>query len=137
VSSRSGSGARLRFVQPLLPTLAETAPAGDEWLHELKHDAYRTLLVANSGDIRAFTRNGHDWTANYDLIVQAAAKRLRGRSAIIDGEVIVPTPAGLSDINAIKSAIAHSAQRLVFMAFDLLHLAGADLRRSPLRRQRL
>src|SRR5689334_5863118 len=100
----------LRFVPPLLPTLADTAPASDAWLHELKHDGYRTLLVANGADVRAYTRNGHDWTDSYAPLVAAAAKRLRGLSAVIDGEVIVPTMAGLSDINAIKSAITRTPE---------------------------
>jgi bifunctional non-homologous end joining protein LigD len=138
--SRSKGSRGLGFIA-LLPTLAETAPAGDDWVHELKHDGYRTLLVAAAGTVRAFTRNSHDWTELYAPIVAATTGKLRGRSAVIDGEVIVPTASGLSDINAIKTAIRRAPERLVFMAFDLLHLDGEDLllvslieRREQLRR---
>jgi ATP-dependent DNA ligase len=29
------------------PTLADQAPVGDDWIHELKHDGFRTMLVAD------------------------------------------------------------------------------------------
>jgi bifunctional non-homologous end joining protein LigD len=118
----------LKFIAPLLPTSAKNAPAGDDWIHELKHDGYRTVLVADGHRVRAFTRNGHDWSDVYTPLVGAAAKKLGTRTAIIDGEVIVPDTRGLSDINAIKPAISRAPQRLLFMAFDLLHLDGKDLR---------
>jgi ATP-dependent DNA ligase len=47
----------------------------------------------NDGKVQAFTRNGNDWTARYPAIV-AAAEKLRCRSAVIDGEVIVQDESG-------------------------------------------
>ena len=79
-------------------------PQGDEWLHEIKHDGYRTLVVVDSGDARAYTRTGLDWTKRYPGIVNAAAK-LKCRSAIFDGEVIVQDERGVSDFDAPMSAI--------------------------------
>jgi bifunctional non-homologous end joining protein LigD len=35
----------LAFISPLKPTLAATPPEGDQWLHEVKHDGYRTELI--------------------------------------------------------------------------------------------
>jgi DNA ligase D-like protein (predicted ligase) len=129
---------RLSFIEPLLPSSAPVAPEGDDWIHELKHDGYRTLLVVNQDRVRAFTRRGNDWTDIYQPIVAAAAK-LRCRSAIIDGEVIVQNEDGLADFLALKLALNRDRSRLVFFAFDLLHLNGEDLRREPLvaRRERL
>ena len=37
----------LRFVEPLLPTLVTEPPSGGGWLHEIKHDGNRTLLVVD------------------------------------------------------------------------------------------
>jgi bifunctional non-homologous end joining protein LigD len=37
--------AQLGFVPPLIPVLVEKPPAGDGWLHEIKHDGYRTRLI--------------------------------------------------------------------------------------------
>jgi bifunctional non-homologous end joining protein LigD len=104
------------------------APAkGDGWLHEIKYDGYRTQLVVEDGAARAFTRNGHDWTAKYGPIV-AASNTLPCTSAIIDGELIVQGENGVSDFAALRSAIYKEPHRLLFFAFDLLHLNGHDLR---------
>jgi bifunctional non-homologous end joining protein LigD len=73
----------------------------------------------------------HDWTALYGRIVSAAA-HLRCRSAIFDVEVIVQDANGISDFDALRSAIENEPHRLLFFAFDLLHLNGKDLRRAPL-----
>jgi bifunctional non-homologous end joining protein LigD len=73
---------RLKFIPPMLPTLAEEPPRGADWLHEIKHDGYRTQLAIENGTARAYTRRGFDWTDKYQPIVQAAAK-LPARSAIM------------------------------------------------------
>jgi len=35
-------------------------PAGPDWLHEIKHDGYRLIVVRDGARVRLFTRNGHD-----------------------------------------------------------------------------
>src|SRR5579871_4898988 len=50
------------------PQLAETAdapPKSAGWIHEIKHDGYRTLVFFENGHARLITRNGHDWTNRY------------------------------------------------------------------------
>jgi bifunctional non-homologous end joining protein LigD len=69
----------------MLPSLVLEAPAGDDWIHEIKFDGYRTMLAVDRGETRAFTRNGHDWSDSYPPIVAEAAK-LQCQSAVIDGE---------------------------------------------------
>lgn len=108
------------------PRLVEAPPAGNGWLHEIKYDGYRTQILIEDG-ARAFTRNGHDWTAKYGPIVQAA-ETLPCASAIIDGELVVQDENGVSDFAALRSAITSAPHQLVFFAFDLLHLNGHDLR---------
>jgi bifunctional non-homologous end joining protein LigD len=121
----------LGFVKPQLPTLVEAPPVGDGWLHEIKHDGNRTLVLIEDGRVRAFTRNGHDWTDKYRRVVACAAT-LRCRSAILDGESVVQDERGLSDFPALRRAMHQEPHRLAFFAFDLLHLDGADLRSLPL-----
>jgi bifunctional non-homologous end joining protein LigD len=77
------------------------------WIHEIKHDGYRTLLIIERRKARAYSRNGFDWGERYAGIIKAATK-LDCRSAIIDGEVIVQNEQGISDFDALKSAIASS-----------------------------
>jgi ATP dependent DNA ligase domain len=122
----SRTNGHLGFIEPQLPTLVDQPPFGDDWIHEIKHDGYRTLFVIDNGLTRAYTRNGFDWTDRYPAITKAAAK-LDCRSAIIDGEVIVQDEHGVSDFEALKSAIRWQPQRLILCAFDLFHLNGKDL----------
>jgi ATP-dependent DNA ligase len=118
--------------------LSAEPPKGEGWIHEIKHDGFRTLLRIDGTDVRAFSRGGHDWSDKYGRIIEAAGK-LRCRSALIDGEVIVQDKNGLSDFAALRTAMEAAPHRLVMFAFDLLFLDGEDLRRLPLieRRARL
>ena len=121
----------LGFINPQLATSVDHPPPRAGWIHEVKHDGYRTLLIIERRKARAYTRNGFDWTGRYPGIINAAIK-LGCRSAIIDGEVIVQDKDGVSDFDALKSAIRWRPKSLVFCAFDLLHLNGKDLRDRPL-----
>jgi ATP-dependent DNA ligase len=128
---KAGPPARLSFVDFQLPTLVDQPPEGDGWLHEVKHDGYRTELIVEQGRARALTRSGFDWSDKYRPIVDEAA-RLEAKSAIVDGEVIVFDDKGVSDFQALRSAIRWQPERLVFVAFDIMHLDGNDLRHLPL-----
>jgi ATP-dependent DNA ligase len=82
------------------------------------------------GKARAFSRNGHEWTEKYPRVASDAAK-IRCRSAVLDGEVIVQDEHGRSDLEALYRAMAEEPHRIVFFAFDLLHLDGDDLCPRP------
>ena len=55
---------RLKFVEPLMPTLVEKPPEGDAWIHEVKFDGYRSQIVIDEEGTRPFTRRSLDWTSN-------------------------------------------------------------------------
>jgi bifunctional non-homologous end joining protein LigD len=118
-----------------IPTLVPEPPSEQGWIHEIKHDGYRTLLVIDRSRVRAFSRHGRDWTAPYKRVVDAAAK-LSCKAALIDGELSVQDENGMSDFDALRSAIHKARHRLVLFAFDLLHHNGKDLRRTPLLERR-
>jgi ATP-dependent DNA ligase len=46
----------------MLPSLVSEPPKGGAWIHEIKHDGYRTLLAVDGERTRAFTRRGNDWS---------------------------------------------------------------------------
>jgi len=71
-------------------------------------------------------------------VIKACAS-LACRSALLDGEIVVEDTNGVSDFDSLPSAIRHEPHRLVFYAFDLLHLDSQDLRQRELldRRARL
>ncbi|AZO41359.1 ATP-dependent DNA ligase [Mesorhizobium sp. M7D.F.Ca.US.005.01.1.1] len=126
---------RLKFIEPLMPTLVEKPPEGDDWIHEVKFDGYRSQLIIDEDGTRIFTRRGLDWTSKYrDLVKEAAS--LGGESAIVDGEIIVLNEAGLSDFGELRKAITRRQHDLYFVAFDLLHLNGHDLRDMALEERR-
>jgi bifunctional non-homologous end joining protein LigD len=71
--------------QPCLPTRGTKVPTGPDWIHEVKYDGYRMLVARKDKRVRLFSRNGHDWTARYLWIVEAALRN-RQTSFVIDGE---------------------------------------------------
>jgi ATP-dependent DNA ligase len=54
--SRHAFKSLLGFIRPEIPTLVPGPPSGEGWIHEIKYDGYRTLIVIDRGQVRAFTR---------------------------------------------------------------------------------
>jgi bifunctional non-homologous end joining protein LigD len=101
-------------------------------VHEVKVDGYRAQLHVREGTTRVFSRRGNDWTERFASIANDA-KRVPVKQAVIDGEVIVASPDGLSDFNALQTELANErSDQMTFYAFDLLYADGFDLRRAPL-----
>jgi bifunctional non-homologous end joining protein LigD len=116
--------------EPCIPTRGTSVPAGPDWLHEIKHDGYRLIVQRDGARVRLLTRNGHDWTARYPLIVEAALRN-RQTSFVIDGEAVLLGVDGISDFNGLHSR-RHDDEVQLY-AFDILALNGEDLRKLPLR----
>ena len=120
------------FIEPCDPTLQERAPVGGNWVYEIKTDGYRAQVHICDGEVTIYSRSGYDWTEQFAAIAKAAAK-LKVRSAIIDGEVAVLGNTGLPDFQALCRELGNpESKRLIYHAFDLLHLNGADLRPATL-----
>jgi len=85
-----------------LPNKADKVPAGSDWLHEVKHDGYRMMLIREQGRVRLISRGGHNWARRFPLIVTAALK-LRQEHFVLDGETVVLGPDGVSDFAALRS----------------------------------
>ena len=50
-----------------LPIKADKVPAGPDWLHEVKYDGYRMMLIREHGRVRLISRGGHDWARRFHL----------------------------------------------------------------------
>src|SRR5258708_8406531 len=97
--------------------------------HEINHDGYRLIVVRDGARVRLFTRNDHDWSSRYPLIVEAALKN-RQTSFVIDGEAVLLGVDSISDFNGLHSR-RHDDEVQLY-AFDILSLEGDDLRGLPL-----
>jgi bifunctional non-homologous end joining protein LigD len=119
---------QLRF-EPCLPRLAKAPPAGQGWIHEIKHDGFRIIAHRDTSGVRLLTRNCYDFSARFPLIV-AAVEALPAVSCVVDGEAIACDERGLSVFEMIRWRQHDTAVTLC--AFDLMELDGEDLRREPI-----
>jgi bifunctional non-homologous end joining protein LigD len=119
------------FIENSDPTLRDRPPSGHGWAFEIKIDGYRGQLQIDGKKVIVYSRSGHDWTAQFAPIAEAA-RALRARNAVIDGEVAVLGTTGLPDFQALRRELGKpNSKLLTFNAFDLLHLDGLDLRAAP------
>ena len=59
------------WIEPQLTRLAEEAPEGTDWLHEIKYDGYRMHARIGSDKIQLLTRTGLDWSRRYKRAIEA------------------------------------------------------------------
>jgi bifunctional non-homologous end joining protein LigD len=119
------------FIAPALATSITKVPSGERWIHEIKFDGYRVQVHLANSSVKVFTRRGHDWTNRFKKIADDAW-HINAGSAIIDGEVIVPSEDGVSDFSVLQNELRGKSNKLVLYAFDLLYLNGFDMRKAPL-----
>src|SRR3954471_11576854 len=113
------------FIQPCQPTLSDTVPTGPEWIHELKHDGYRLLVLKDGDRVRLWSRHGRDWSLNF-LAIAAAVRALPYPSIMIGGEAVAHCPKGLPDYYQLMGDDGQA--KACLYASDLLHLGRDDLR---------
>ena len=117
------------WIPPQLSQLVEKAPSGPQWLHEIKLDGFRMAARIERGEAKLLTRTGLDWTARYPGMSTALAA-VRAKTAYLDGELCGVGADGLPSFAEMQAATdGAGGVRLVFYAFDLLHLDGRDTAR--------
>lgn len=117
-------------IEPELPSLAEAPPSGQDWAHEIKFDGYRILASVEQGKVTLSTRRGNDWTDRMPALAEAL-RTIPVKTALLDGELVSLDERGVSDFQSLQDALGGGSARkprLVYFAFDLLHLNGIDLR---------
>jgi ATP-dependent DNA ligase len=112
-----------------LPVKAATVLSGPDWLHEIKHDGYRMIVIRERERVRLITMGGNDWTERYPWIVEAARK-IRQQQFVIDGEAVVLGVDGISNFEDLQSRRYDDEVQLY--AFDMLAGDGDDYRGLPL-----
>ena len=90
------------------------------------------------GKVQLLTRSGLDWTTKYPATA-AALSKLPVKTAYIDGELCGVRPDGVTSFEMMQRASDGGSGALIYYAFDLLELDGADVASMPLleRKERL
>ena len=120
-----------------LCTLTDHIPVGGDWLFEMKFDGYRAQVAISGSNVVVYTRNGHDWTRQFKVILPPLQRLTKG-AVLIDGEIVAIDSQGRTNFSMLKTGIA-AGMPLKFYAFDLLEFDGEDLSNQPLlkRKERL
>ena len=130
-------------VSPMLAEAAEHPFSRDGWVFELKHDGVRILAArAPAGGVVLYYRTGRDTTASFPEIARALA-HLPCDDFIVDGEVVALDERGIASFELLQNRLGQTdpaalgravvAIPVVMFCFDLLAVAGHDLRTLPLR----
>jgi DNA ligase D-like protein (predicted ligase) len=133
-----------RWCEPMAATLAPEArlPTGDDggWLFEPKLDGVRILAWVVDGEVTLLSRNRIHQEDVYPEVVDGLAEGV-AVDAVVDGEVVAYEDDGRTSFTRLQqrmhvhdeAASRRSPVRVVFVAFDLLWVAGRDVRDLPLR----
>ena len=109
-----------------------TCRAHRGFVYELKLNGYRVQAHQHDGRVRLYTRSGLDWTNRFPTIA-ADVGRLPASKIVIDGEVISADAQGRPNFSTLQDDLKQRRyDRMVYYAFDLLHLDGFDTRAAPL-----
>ena len=120
------------FISPQLARPVSSVPLGKEWIHELKFDGYRLIAVHQNGKVKLYTRKGLDWTYRFEIIAHKLGK-LSKKNFVMDGEAVVFDKNGRSRFGNLQQALQEGkGKQISFVAFDLLHFDGLNLRELPL-----
>ncbi len=132
-------------LRPMLATPDSTPFRRRGWLFELKYDGVRALAEKHGVQARIFARSGADRTTQYAEIANAL-RHLPIDDAVIDGEIVAVDALGKSSFERIQrrftpsdpEAVAQARREIpvAFYAFDLLGVAGYDLRELPLSKRK-
>ena len=115
-----------KIIHPELAFLVNEPPVDKEWLHEIKLDGYRIIVFINNNKIKFITRNQKDCTAKFPYHV-AALKKLKLKSAILDGELVALNEKQHSDFQLLQNSISNQdTSKLVYYIFDLIYYDGED-----------
>jgi ATP-dependent DNA ligase len=80
-------GWRHGFVRPCERRWSTRPTAGPSWLHEVKHDGFRTLARKQGGRVQVWSRLGADFT--YRFRRSSSGSRPQVDRALIDREAVV------------------------------------------------
>jgi ATP-dependent DNA ligase len=93
-----------------------------------KQDGFRIIVQRDGDRVRLFTRNRHDWSTRYPLIVEAA-HRIKTTRFVLDGESVLLGVDGISDFDGLYGG--KHIDEIQLYAFDILGLSTCARTTSP------
>ena len=93
------------------------------WIFEMKWDGYRAIATISTGRVNLWSRNGLSLDSKYPTISQEL-KKLKVKSAIIDGEIVVLDSEGIPRFELLQRFQSDRKGELIYIVFDLLYLNG-------------
>jgi bifunctional non-homologous end joining protein LigD len=123
-----------RKYQPMLATLADQIPKGDDWTFEIKWDGYRIVATVAGGEPELRTRKDQDYTKRFENVAKELVKALKTPECVVDGEVCALDEQGRPSFSAMQQG--KSGTPIVFYVFDLLEVEGEPIVDLPLEERR-
>ena len=126
-----------RTVSPMLARLARQPFDSADHLYELKWDGIRALAFVDGGNLRLLSRSSKDLTSAFPELAELP-KQVRADRTILDGELVCLDDMGHPSYNLLQERLRKphtresSANRVHFIAFDLLYQHGHSVLREPL-----
>jgi bifunctional non-homologous end joining protein LigD len=116
------------FIEPCLPMMSRTVPAGTGWAYEIQTRRIPLHLQTRRRPCAGVLTGGHDWSAQLPAVTEAM-RALPVTSVTLDGEVVICGADGASQFDRMRAVFGRHGSREAFLyAFDLLELDGQDLR---------
>ena len=128
---------------PMEMRAVSDVPSGPQWQYEPKWDGFRCLAFREGRDVVLQSKAGQPLGRYFPEIVDALS-RLRTKTFVLDGELVVPI-AGAFSFDTLQQRIHPAASRVTmlskatpawYLVFDLLDEDGRDLVDLPLEERR-
>ncbi len=116
-----------------------------DWMWEPKLDGYRVLAFIEGQGVKLRSRRGLELSGTFPGLCAELGKQAAG-SMVLDGEIVAFDAGGKPSFAALQERAQLKAERdiaaadriapVAFVAFDLLHFAGINLRKAAYRDRR-
>ncbi|GGC78562.1 ATP-dependent DNA ligase [Tersicoccus solisilvae] len=141
-------------VDAVAPMLASAGTVEDlrgaDWAFEMKWDGVRVIATVTTDGVTLAARHGTDITATYPELAELADRLdpdvLAAGPVVLDGEVVALGAGNRPDFGRLQNRMGLTRPRDVtaamrrtpvhVMLFDVLHLGGQSLLRTPYRKRR-
>ncbi len=128
---------------PMEAKRVDKIPTGDSWLFEPKWDGFRAIVFRDGDDVSVQSKAGQPLARYFPEIVDAA-RSLKQKQFVLDGEIVVPVE-GVLSFDHLLQRIHPAESRIKKLAaatpshyyiFDILALKSKDFTGMPIEERR-